>query len=64
MPWQKYLRSDCRPGRFKSHNNKIIHEGILTALADATNDLSMACDEQRTGQTGAATAPLPNITDL
>jgi len=33
----------------KGGNNKIIYEDILTALADATNDLSMPCHEQRTG---------------
>ena len=33
----------------KSGNNKIIYLDILTALADATNDLSMPCNEQRTG---------------
>ena len=33
----------------KSGNNKIIYQDILTALAGATNDLSMPCHEQRTG---------------
>ena len=33
----------------KSGNNKIIYQNILTALADANNDLSMHCHEQRTG---------------
>ena len=30
----------------RSGRNKIIYEDILTALADATNDLSMPCHEQ------------------
>src|SRR6218665_3537360 len=33
----------------KSGNNKIIHQDILNALSDETNDLSMPCHEQRTG---------------
>jgi len=35
----------------KGGNNKIIYrpKDILTALADATNDLSMPCHEQRSG---------------
>jgi len=37
----------------KSGNNKIRYTDILTALADATYDLSTSCHEQ---QTGAATA--------
>src|SRR6218665_3152354 len=31
----------------KSGNNKIIHQDSLTALANATNDLSMPCHERR-----------------
>ena len=40
----------------KSGNNEIfiMHHDILTALADATNDLPMPCHEQRPGP-GAAT---------
>jgi len=30
-------------------DNKIIYQDILTALADATNDLYMPCHELRTG---------------
>jgi len=46
------------PGQMavKSCNNKIIYKDILTARADATNELSMPCHEQRTG---AATADRP-----
>jgi len=33
----------------KGGNNEIIYQDILTALADATNDLSMPCHEQWTG---------------
>ena len=33
----------------KSDNNRTIHLAIFTALAGATNDLSMSCHEQRTG---------------
>ena len=33
----------------KSGNNKIIYKDILTAFADATNDLSMPRHEQRAG---------------
>src|SRR6218665_3141422 len=33
----------------KSGNNKIIYEGILIALTDATNDLSVPCHGQLTG---------------
>src|SRR6218665_616342 len=59
--WQSHTRTcqDKRPGRHtsaqaaalevKSGNNKIIYEDILTALASATNDLSMPCLEQWTG---------------
>jgi len=59
--WQRHTRAyqgKC-PGRntsalaVKSGNNKMIYQDILTALADATNDLSMPYHEQRTG---AATA--------
>ena len=32
-----------------SGNNKIIYQDILTALADATNDLTMLCHELRIG---------------
>ena len=32
----------------KSGSNKIIYHDISSALADATNDLSMPCHEQRT----------------
>ena len=35
---------------------KIIHQDILTALADATNDLSMPCHELRTGAATVAIA--------
>src|SRR6218665_4949 len=38
----------------KSDKNKTIYQDILTALACATNDLSVPCHKQ---QTGAATAP-------
>src|SRR6218665_2172267 len=37
----------------KSGNTKIIHQDILNALAEETNDLSMPCHEQRTGATTA-----------
>jgi len=43
MSWQKYL---CLAS--KSGNNKIIYQDILTAIADATNDLSMPCHKQQT----------------
>src|SRR6218665_3440642 len=50
MPWQKYIHPGCRLAlAVKSSNTKIIYQDILTALADATNDLFMPCLEQRTG---------------
>ena len=48
------LHPGCRPGSH-SGNNKIIYQDILTALADATDDLSMPCHEQRTGAVTAST---------
>ena len=45
----------CVPGlnsstlAVKSGNNKIKYQDILPGLANATNDLSMPCHEQRTG---------------
>ena len=45
----------------KSGNNKIIYEDILTALADAANDLSMPCHEQRTGAATGDNCCLPAI---
>src|SRR6218665_1840254 len=45
--WHKCLCPGCRPAlAVKSGNNKIIYKDILTALADATNDLPMPCHEQ------------------
>src|SRR6218665_1735729 len=45
----------------KIGNNKIIYKGILTALADAINDLTMFCHEQRTAAaTGPARPPESN----
>lgn len=35
----------------KSGNTEIIYQAILTVLADATNDLSRSCQEQRPGTT-------------
>src|SRR6218665_1737325 len=42
----------------KSGNNKIIYQDILTAFADATNDLCMPRNEQ---PTGAATAQMKTL---
>jgi len=44
--WQKHIRHGCALS-VKSGNIYIIFQYILTALADATNDLSMPCHEQR-----------------
>jgi len=44
MPWQKYPRLGSQKG-----NNKMKYQDSLIVLADATNDLSTPCYEQRTG---------------
>src|SRR6218665_1448431 len=60
-PWRRHTRAyqgkyPCRNASLaaalavKSGNNKIEYQDILTALADATNDLSMPCHEQRMGR--------------
>src|SRR6218665_691254 len=58
IPWTAPHQGTC-PGRntsfqaaalaVESGDNKIIYQDILTALADATYDLSMLCRENLTG---------------